>query len=57
VLYPTAERPLAHCDAVLRLPGESHGADNDVAVARRRGLPVYTHIDEIPRATPARAAV
>jgi hypothetical protein len=48
VLYPTAERLLQHCDAVLRLPGESRGADNDVAIARRRGIPVYTSVDEIP---------
>lgn len=54
VLYPTAERLLQHCDAVLRLPGESRGADNDVAIARRRGLPVYTSVEEIPHA--ARAA-
>lgn len=51
VLYPTAERLLEHCDAVLRLPGASRGADNDVAIARRRGLPVYTSVDEIPVAT------
>ncbi|WP_125778028.1 DUF4406 domain-containing protein [Antribacter gilvus] len=50
VMYPTAERLLAHCDAVLRLPGESRGADNDVAIARERGLPVYTSVDEIPSA-------
>ena len=50
VLYPTAERLLEHSDAVLRLPGESRGADNDVAIARRRGLPVYTSVDEIPPA-------
>lgn len=48
VLYPTAERLLARCDAVLRLPGESIGADQDVATARRRGLPVYRDIAEIP---------
>jgi hypothetical protein len=30
VMYPTAERLLEHCDAVLRLPGESTGADQDV---------------------------
>lgn len=53
VLYPTAERLLAHCDAVLRLPGESAGADNDVAIARRRGIPVYTSVEEIPRAAAA----
>lgn len=51
VLYPTAERLLEHCDAVLRLPGASQGADNDVAIARRRGIPVYTSVDEIPHAT------
>ncbi|MFC7986704.1 DUF4406 domain-containing protein [Streptomyces sp. NPDC057336] len=48
VLYPTAERLLARCDAVLRLPGDSTGADQDVALARRRGLPVYHDIAQIP---------
>jgi hypothetical protein len=48
VLHPTAHRLLQHCDAVLRLPGESRGADQDVAIARERGLPVYTSLDEIP---------
>ena len=49
VMYPTAQRLLQHCDAVLRLPGESRGADQDVAIARERGLPVYSTIAEIPR--------
>ncbi|MFB7781105.1 DUF4406 domain-containing protein [Streptomyces vinaceus] len=49
VLYPTADRLLAHCDAVLRLPGASTGADQDVAIARRRGLPVYHDVAEITR--------
>ncbi len=48
VLTPTAERLLQHCDAVLRLPGASTGADNDVRIARDRGLPVYWSVDEIP---------
>lgn len=48
VMHPTAERLLQHCDAVLRLEGASAGADNDVRVARARGLPVYRAIDEIP---------
>jgi hypothetical protein len=48
VMYPTAERLLEHGDAVLRLPGESTGADQDVAIARRRGIPVFTELDEIP---------
>ena len=48
VMYPTAERLLQHCDAVLRLPGASTGADQDVAIARERGLPVYFDVAEIP---------
>jgi hypothetical protein len=48
VLYPTAERLLEHCDAVLRLPGASAGADNDVAIAEQRGLPVYHRIEDVP---------
>jgi hypothetical protein len=48
VMYPTAQRLLTHCDAVLRLPGESTGADQDVAIARERGLPVFFALDEIP---------
>jgi hypothetical protein len=56
VLYPTADRLLAHCDAVLRLPGDSAGADQDVATARRRGLPVYHDVTEIPHRVPQESA-
>ena len=49
VLYPTAQRLLQHCDAVLRLPGESTGADQDVAIAESRGLPVYFDVADVPR--------
>ncbi len=48
VMYPVAHRLLQHCDAVLRLPGESRGADQDVAIARERGLPVYTALEDVP---------
>lgn len=48
VMYPTAERLLQHCDAVLRLPGESRGADQDVAIAEGRGIPVYRRLEEVP---------
>lgn len=48
VLYPTAERLLQHCDGVLRLPGASTGADQDVRIARERGLPVWHSVEEIP---------
>ena len=56
VMYPTARRLLEHCDAVLRLPGTSTGADQDVAIARERGLPVYTQLDEIPGYVPSALA-
>ena len=50
--YPVAERLLARCDAVLRLPGASRGADMDVAKARARGLPVFYHVEELPLRQP-----
>lgn len=48
VMYPTAERLLQHCDGVLRLPGDSRGADQDVAIARERGIPVWHAVEDIP---------
>jgi hypothetical protein len=48
ILHPTAGRLIEHCDAILRLPGTSKGADNDVRLAHERGIPVYYDISEIP---------
>jgi hypothetical protein len=50
ILHPTAGRLLQHCDAILRIPGTSKGADNDVEIAKSRGIPVYFNIDDIPNA-------
>ena len=36
------------CDGVLRLPGESNGADQDVAIARERGIPVWHRVEDVP---------
>jgi hypothetical protein len=47
--YPVAHRLLSCCDAVLRIPGESRGADLDVARARRLGLPIFTDVSELPQ--------
>jgi hypothetical protein len=55
VLYPTAERLIARCDAVLRLPGESRGADQDVALAEARGIPVYHRLEDVPGVVAAAA--
>lgn len=48
IQYPVAHRLLEKCDAVLRLEGASKGADQDVRIAKERGLKVYYSIDEIP---------
>jgi hypothetical protein len=47
IAYPVAERLLRKCDAVLRLPGESKGADQDVRIALERGLKVFYSLDEV----------
>lgn len=47
-LYPVAHRLLAHCDAILRIPGASAGADNDVRIGQARGLTLFTRIEAIP---------
>ena len=36
------------CQALLRLPGESEGADEEVKSAAILGLPVYYELTEIP---------
>ncbi len=38
---------LLACDAVLRLPGESSGADREVALAVEHEIPVFKSIDEL----------
>jgi hypothetical protein len=47
-LYPVANRLIERCDAVLRIEGSSKGADEDVRLARERGLPVYYRIEDVP---------
>ena len=51
ISYPIAHRLIERCDAVLRLPGESKGADEDVRRATARGLPVYTALADVPGVT------
>jgi len=48
IFHPIAHRLLERCDAVLRLPGASKGADNDVRIARERGLAVYAELSAVP---------
>lgn len=43
---PVAERLIGRCDAVLRVDGPAPDADALVAKARRRGLRVYTSLED-----------
>jgi hypothetical protein len=38
---------LSVCNDILRLPGESKGADREVALARELGIPVFYSIGEL----------
>jgi hypothetical protein len=48
IAYPVAGRLIERCDAVLRVSGASKGADEDVRIAKERGIPVFTSAGEIP---------
>ena len=51
VFHPMGRRLVARCDGVLRLPGASAGSDEMVELARARGVPVWTAVEEIPSVT------
>jgi hypothetical protein len=46
--YPVAHRLLEKCDAVLRIPGESRGADIEMAKAKEMGKIIFNNFEEIP---------
>lgn len=48
ILYPVAARLLQKCDAILRLEGESKGADEDVRIGRERGLQIFYKLSDVP---------
>lgn len=50
VMHPVAHRLLEACGGVLRLPGASAGADEDVRRAKARGIPVWHDLAEVPLA-------
>ena len=52
ILYPIANRLPSRCDAVLRLPGASKGADEDVRLAKERGLMVFESLAAVPGCEP-----
>lgn len=50
VFHPVARLLAQRCDAVLRIGGPSHGADEMVAILRSLGRPVYYRIEDLPPA-------
>ena len=48
IFHPIAERLLERCDGVLRIGGDSKGADMMVDLARQKGLKTFTRLAEIP---------
>lgn len=48
IQYPAAHRLLEKCDAIFRIAGASKGADEDVHIAKEKGIPVYYNLDEVP---------
>jgi hypothetical protein len=42
-------RRLRECDALLRLEGDSVGADKEVEIALQMGIPVYYGLFNVPR--------
>ena len=49
--YPVAHRLLEKCDAVLRIPGDSKGADLEMEKAQQMGKIVFTDLDQVPDIT------
>lgn len=45
---------IERCDALLRMPGASPGAEREVAFAKKLGIPVFTNINEILMANKAK---
>jgi hypothetical protein len=48
IFHPIAERLLEHCHGVLRVGGESKGADAMVRIGRERGLRIFTRLADVP---------
>ena len=50
VMQPLSLALADRCDAILRLPGESAGADEELARFRAHGKPVFLRIADVPPA-------
>jgi hypothetical protein len=48
IFHPVAIRLLDFCDAVIRIGGESKGADEMIRIAREKGKKIFFNFSEIP---------
>jgi hypothetical protein len=48
IMMPISLAMAERCDAVLRIGGPSAGADEEVDVFMKKGLPVYYSLEDIP---------
>ncbi len=48
IMMPISLALAERCDAVLRVGGPSKGADQEVALFKKKGLPIYTDVAAIP---------
>lgn len=48
IMMPISLAMAERCDAILRIGGASTGADQEVEVFKRKGLPVYYNIENVP---------
>ena len=51
IMMPLSLATAYRCDAILRIAGESAGADLEVERVRARGCPVYSSVSDAPAAT------
>jgi hypothetical protein len=40
---------LQYCDAILRIPGESNGADEEIELANKLHIPVFYSVEELKK--------
>ena len=52
IMMPLSLAAAERCDAVLRVGGPSKGADEEVERFTSKGKPVFTRIEDVPKARP-----
>jgi hypothetical protein len=48
IMQPLSVSLAERCDAILRIEGVSHGADEEVETFLARGLPVFRSVGDVP---------